>query len=259
MAVKGRVGVHRLASLAGGLALVVGGWWFAHIILGPRLVPAPWVVARVTGALIGSGELPLHALATLLRLAAAVLGSIVLAVPVGILAGTSRAVDRVVSPILYVLYPVPKIAFLPLFMVIFGLGNGAKIILLITVLFFQLAIAARDGVRTIPAELLDAAAILRLGRRERFRSLYLPSTLPALFSGLRVSVGIGIAVLFLAENYATRWGLGYFVMNTWSMVAYDRMFAGILALAVVAALVLTLIDMVERVTCPWTGSASAGS
>jgi ABC-type nitrate/sulfonate/bicarbonate transport system permease component len=136
-------------------------------------------------------------------------------------------------------------------MVLFGLGDLSKILLLISVIVFQLVLAARDGVRGIPRELLFAADTLRLGRRERIARLYLPSTLPQLFSAVRISVGIGIAVLFLAENYATSYGMGYFIMNNWVMINYPRMFAGIVALGLIAAGVLTTIDLLQRLLCPW--------
>jgi NitT/TauT family transport system permease protein len=81
--------------------------------------------------------------------------------------------------------------------------------------------------------------------------LYIPSTLPQLFSAIRISVGIGIAVLFLAENYATSYGMGYFIMNNWVMINYPRMFAGIVALGLIAATVLAAIDLLQRLLCPW--------
>jgi len=155
------------------------------------------------------------------------------------------------SPVLYLLYPLPKIAFLPIFMVLFGLGNLSKIILLWAVIIFQLLIAVRDGVQSIPLEYHIAADTLGLTRKRRFFKLYLPSALPGLFSALRISVGIGMAVLFFAENYATSYGLGYFIMNSWVMINYPMMFAGILGLGLLSYLVMISLDWLERFLCPW--------
>ena len=84
-----------------------------------------------------------------------------------------------------------------------------------------------------------------------FFRLYLPSALPRLFSALRISVGIGIAVLFFAENYAAEYGLGYFIMNSWVMINYPMMYAGILTLGFLAWLLLLGVDRLERRLCPW--------
>ncbi|MDA3948465.1 MAG: ABC transporter permease subunit [Spirochaeta sp.] len=242
---------NRILSGIGGLAVVVAAWWVLSLTLGPALIPPPPRVATVLVGLLLRGELLLHAGASLLRLVAGITVATAIAIPIGIAAGVSRRIDRFVSPVVYVLYPIPKIAFLPVFMVLFGLGDLSKILLLISVIVFQLVLAARDGVRGIPRELLFAADTLRLGRRERIARLYLPSTLPQLFSAVRISVGIGIAVLFLAENYATSYGMGYFIMNNWVMINYPRMFAGIVALGLIAAGVLTTIDLLQRLLCPW--------
>lgn len=208
-------------------------------------------MAVVLGRLVVQGTIFRHAVASLLRLVAGIGIAVVLGVPLGIVSGVSPRADRLISPVVYVLYPLPKIAFLPVFMVLFGLGDVSKIVLLVAVIFFQLVLSARDGVRGIPRELHYAAATLRLHGVARFRRLYLPSALPQVFSAVRISVGIGIAVLFLAENYATTYGMGYFIMNNWVMINYPRMFAGIVALGVQAAAVLATVDAIERRVCRW--------
>jgi NitT/TauT family transport system permease protein len=241
----------RVTSTLGGLAAVVATWWALSLLLGATLIPSPPTVAAVLWGLLVEGAIFRHAGASLLRLVAGIGTAVLVGVPVGILAGVSSRADRFISPVVYVLYPLPKIAFLPVFMVLFGLGDASKIILLVAVIFFQLVLSARDGVRGIPRELHNAAVTLQLNRLARFRRLYLPSALPHVFSAVRISVGIGIAVLFLAENYATTYGMGYFIMNNWVMINYPRMFAGIVALGVLAAAVLSAVDAIERRACRW--------
>lgn len=241
----------RVTATLGGLAGVVAIWWLLSAVLGADLIPAPSTVAVVLGRLLLQGTIFRHAGASLLRLVAGIGIAVVLGVPLGILSGVSPRADRLISPVVYVLYPLPKIAFLPVFMVLFGLGDVSKIVLLVAVIFFQLVLSARDGVRGIPRELHYAAATLRLHGVARFRRLYLPSALPQVFSAVRISVGIGIAVLFLAENYATTYGMGYFIMNNWVMINYPRMFAGIVALGILAAAVLATVDAIERRVCRW--------
>ena len=236
----------RIVSTLTGLAGVTALWWGLSAVLGRELIPAPPGVAVVLAQLLGEGTILRHAGASFLRLVAGIGAAVLGGVPLGILSGVNRRADRLISPVVYVLYPVPKIAFLPVFMVLFGLGDLSKIMLLLAVMVFQMVLSARDAVRSIPRELHYAAVTLRMGRWARFRRLYLPSTLPRVFSALRISVGIGIAVLFLAENYATTYGMGYFIMNNWVMINYPRMFAGIVALGILAAGVLMTIDRLQR-------------
>jgi ABC-type nitrate/sulfonate/bicarbonate transport system permease component len=235
------------------LASLLAFWWILSIIIGQGFLPPPHVAAVEFLNLLREGNLLRHSMASFLRLAGGIAGASLLGLPLGIALGTSRRVDRLLSPLLYILYPLPKIAFLPLFLLLFGLGNASKIVLLFTVMFFQIVLAVRDGLSNLPVEYRRVADSLNIGRRRRFATLYLPAALPGLFAALRISVGIGMAVLFFAENYATDWGLGYLVMNSWTMVNYPRMFAGIIALGLVAAGSILLVDLAQRVLCPWLG------
>ena len=122
---------------------------------------------------------------------------------------------------------------------------------MITIIIFPILLAARDGVREIPRELFISVKSLGLNRLQTTRELVLPAVLPKLISALRISIGISISVLFFAENFATTYGLGYFIMNSWAMVDYKEMFAGILALSLLGILIFKLIDRLEKKVCPW--------
>ena len=234
-----------------GVGVLFALWYILSWWLGPAIVPWPHVVAGVVVERTLSGELLRHAAASLARICVAIALAVALGVPVGILSGVYARFDRMFTPVVYLLFPLPKIAFLPLFMVLFGLGNLSKVLLLFAVLLFQIILAVRDGVREIPIEYHYVARTLQLSPRRLFVALYLPASLPRLVSALRISVGISIAVLFFAENYATRYGLGYFIMNSWVMINYPLMFAGIVAIGIVAALLLRLLDLAQRTLCPW--------
>ncbi len=234
-----------------GILALTALWWVASLIIGPALVPAPPAVIGQFIKLTADGSLPSHALASLLRLFGGIGAAVLAGLPIGIVLGVNAAADRSLSPLLYLLYPLPKIAFLPLFMLLFGLGDLSKVILVFAVMIFQISLAVRDSMKAIPPEYHRAAFSLGLTKRRRLWKMYLPAAMPGLFSALRVSVGIGMAVLFFAENYATEYGLGYFVMNSWIMADYRMMFAGILALGITAAALLALLDRLEILICPW--------
>lgn len=124
-------------------------------------------------------------------------------------------------------------------------------ILIITIIFFQILLAARDGTKEITKELLDSARSLKLNQRQIYSNVILPAVLPKMISALRISIGISLSTLFFAENYATHYGIGYFIMNSWIMVDYVAMFAGIMAISILGIGIFKLIDLLERKLCPW--------
>jgi len=233
-----------------GAAVILLLWYILHLTIKSRIIPGPYETVAEFIRLI-QDDLLLHVLYSFLRILAAITISMILGVPLGLLTGMSKKADDVISPVAYVLYPLPKIAFLPVFMILFGLGDLAKIILITTIIFFQIMLAARDGVKEIPAELTLSVKSLGLNRHHTYIHLVLPSVLPKIISALRVSIGISIAALFFSENFATRYGVGYFIMNCWIMADYVQMFAGILALSIMGAAIFKVIDLAEKGICPW--------
>lgn len=192
-----------------------------------------------------------HLMVSLFRIFTAILFTMVLGGTVGIALGRSQAFDKFVSPLFYTLYPVPKIAFLPLLILMFGIGNGSKIVLVVLILFFQTVLSIRDAVKTIPDAHFMAMKSLRPSRGQLYRHLIIPAILPALFTALRLSIGTGLSVLFFSENYATNYGIGYYIMDNWLKMDYTGMFAGIVAISLMGSLLFGLIDQAERRLCPW--------
>lgn len=226
-------------------------WYFLSYYVGVNLIPRPDMVWLHLGVLLFNGTIFLHAGFSLIRIAVAIGFALVIGVPLGVMAGANKKMDKWFSPIVYLLYPIPKIAFLPVFIVLFGLGDLSKIMLLFTVLVFQLILAARDGMKQIPIEYHRVVNVLELSKKDKLLKLYLPSVLPSLFNSLRIGIGISLAVLFFCENYATTYGIGYYIMSNWMMVNYVGMFAGILALSLLAAGLITCVDLLEMKYCKW--------
>jgi NitT/TauT family transport system permease protein len=233
-----------------GLAAILLVWYILHIVIKSSIIPSPYATVAEFIRLI-RGDMLLHVLYSFMRILTAVSISMVLGVSLGLLTGMSKAADFIISPIAYVLYPLPKIAFLPVFMILFGLGDITKIILITTIIFFQIMLATRDGVREIPKELAFSVRSLGLNRWQTYLHLVFPAVLPKIISALRISIGISIAALFFSENFATRYGIGYFIMNCWIMADYVGMFAGILMLSIMGALIFKGIDAAEKALCPW--------
>lgn len=236
-------------TLYGSLILIIL-WYLIHFAVNSAIIPAPHETVFAFIKLL-RGDLLLHIGASLLRLIAALIISIIIGVPAGLLMGMNKKADDIMAPVTYILYPIPKIAFLPILMLIFGLGNNSKIILIITIIFFPILLGARDGVKEIDIQLFYSMRSLGLNKLQIYKDLVFPAVLPKLISSLRVSIGISVSVLFFAENYATTYGLGYFIMNAWAVINYKSMSAGILALSLLGLTIFKFIDYLEKKLCPW--------
>jgi NitT/TauT family transport system permease protein len=242
--------VRRLLPGFGAAAGLVALWAAAALLAARPSLPAPWSTAACLAGLLGRG-FGWHLAASLGRIAAALGIGLAIGLPLGILLGLRRRADQLVTPLVYLVFPLPKIAFLPLFILLLGLGEASKIALIATIVVFPMILAARDGIRAIPPELFLAARSLSLTPRSWPRHLILPAILPTVFSALRVCVGIAVSVLFFAENWATEWGLGCFIVNSWAIMRYDELWAGILSMSLLGLGLFGLIDVAERLFCPW--------
>jgi NitT/TauT family transport system permease protein len=225
-------------------------WYILHLAVASSAIPSPYETT-LNFIKIFPGTLSLHLLVSLGRITAAVLLSLTIGSLIGLWIGTSKKADEFITPVVYMLYPLPKIAFLPILMILLGLGNTSKIVLIIIIIIFQIIIAARDGVGEIPKELFYSVRSLGLSRLETYRHLILPAVLPKIITSLRISAGVSISILFFGENYATTYGIGYFIMNSWLMANYVEMFSGILALSIMGLVIFKLIDVLENRYCKW--------
>jgi len=246
-----------LQTLYGMLAIFLF-WYIMHIAVGSAAIPAPHT-SILHFFRIFPGELSRHLLVSLGRISVALVVSLVLGGAIGLWMGFSEQADRWLSPVVYLLYPLPKIAFLPVLMILFGLGETSKIVLIIIIIIFQILVAARDGVREIPKELYFSVLSLGIDRGGLYRHLILPATLPKIMTALRICVGVSISILFFGENYATTYGIGYFIMNSWLMADYVEMFSGILALSLMGFLLFKGIDLLEARWCKWTRLGKSGA
>ena len=159
--------------------------------------------------------------------------------------------DTLFAPVLYLLYPIPKVVLLPILLVLLGLADAPKIVLISLTVFFQVLVAVRDAVRSVPEGALLSIRALGGGLLDEYRHVTIPATMPAVFTSLRIGVGTAIAVLFIAEAMAGSTGLGYFIMQSWSMVNYPRMFAGIIAMALLGVVLYAIFDLLERRLTRW--------
>jgi NitT/TauT family transport system permease protein len=177
--------------------------------------------------------------------------SLLLAVPLGMLLGREDRIDRYFAPLIYLIYPIPKIVFLPVLMALVGLKDLSKITLIVLVVFFQILVATRDAARGISGELVNSVLSLGASRLDIYRHVVWPAVIPDVLTSLRIASGTAIAVLFFAETVASQEGLGYYLLDAWSRMAYENMFAGIIAMGLLGFVIYVGLDYLERRACSW--------
>lgn len=174
--------------------------------------------------------------------------------PLGVILGQNRVLNTLLAPLIGLLYPIPKIVFLPVVFVLFGLGDASKVALIAVIVFFQVLVVVRDDSRRISGELVESVRSLGAGRRALFWFVYIPASLGSVLTAWRVSVGTAVAVLFIAELNLTREGLGYYINLKNNRLRYDEMYAGIVAMSLLGVGLYLITDVLERVFVRWKQS-----
>lgn len=225
-------------------------WEFFSLILKNPALPDP-VTALSKFFYVFPRELWKHFLVSTYRVVISLVLGIALAVPLGLYLGREEKLDRYLAPHIYLLYPIPKIALLPVIFAIFRLGDTAKIFLITVIIFFQILVTTRDAAKKVP--LGSVISVLSLGASPKniYTHVIVPACLPEIFTAVRISLGTAVSVLFFAESFATTEGLGYFIFETWSRINYPEMFAGILAMSLLGFFLFIILDCMQRLFCPW--------
>ena len=249
----------RVLGYLGAVAFLLLAWAALSAAVGNQALPGPWPTLTDFVRLFPS-ELWPNLLVSGARVLAALLISLA-AVPVGLFVGRSPRVDAVVAPVVYLTYPIPKVVFLPVLLILLGIGDASKVSLIALILFFQILVTARDAARSIPPDSVLSVRSLGAGRWDVYRHVVFPAALPEIFTALRISVGTAIAVLFFSETVAGTSGLGWYILDAWSRLDYPAMYAGIVAMGLLGVVFYEVLEVIERRVSRWrsagrtTGSA----
>jgi len=204
---------------------LLGGWEAASrlALLSPRYFPPPTLVLATLARLLGGGEFWSDALVTLARLGAAFVLAAAVGVPLGLAMGLWRPLRRLVEPPVALLYPVPKIALLPL--ILLGVGEGAFVLTGAITAVFQIVISTAAGAAGIEPRLIEVGRNYGAAGLRLFRAVLLPAALPAVLTGLRLGLGLALITLIAVEFVTARSGLGHLVFRYWQMLLTAEMFA----------------------------------
>jgi len=178
-------------------------------------LPEPWLVLLDTAGKIADGSLLDDLAISCLRALLGIALALATAVPLGLMIGAEEGLRRRLSPFIYLLYPVPHVVLLPLIIILFGIGNFSKIFLIALIVFFQIFLTTRDAAKNIHRNYFLAMQTLMASRRQIYRHVILPATLPKILTAMRISIGTAVAILFFVESFATTKDLGYIIMDSW--------------------------------------------
>jgi NitT/TauT family transport system permease protein len=248
-----RPAARRVLEYATATAAVLLGWQLLSMAIGSPALPGPTPALRAFAA--SWSVLWPQTLVSIWRVAAAMAIGTLLAVPLGLALGRSRRLDAVFAPIVFLTYPIPKVVFLPVLLVLLGLGDSPKIALIALIIFFQILVTTRDAAKSVPEGSVLSVRSLGAGRWDIARHVVVPAALPEIFTALRIGTGTAIAVLFLAESIAGTSGLGWFIVDAWGRIDYPSMFAGIVAMALLGVALYEGLDALERWTTKWRRTA----
>jgi len=230
--------------------VVIVLWWAVAGILTLPIVPSPYKVF-INIMEIFKSKVEIHVMYSLGRILAGIAISILVGVPLGFLMGYFNKADKILSPLIYFTYPVPKLALLPVVMLLFGLGEASKLLMIILIIVFQIIISSRDAVKSIPEETFRSLQSLGASKLQTFTEIILPASLPEVLTATRLALGTAVSILFFTETFGTEYGMGYFIMDSWMRVNYLDMYAGIVILSFMGFCIFTAIDIAEGYVCSW--------
>ncbi|MDB5410788.1 MAG: mannosyltransferase [Rhodospirillales bacterium] len=216
-----------------------------------RFFPAPSAIFETFWELVTSGTLLTDTLATVARVAIGFAMGAIPALALGLALGLWRLPRQILNPIFSALYPVPKIAIFPLLLLLLGVGEMSKYVIIAVVAFFLVFFNTLTGVLQIPKIYLDVAKNAGASELQLFRTVAWPAALPGIFTGLRLAIGTAFVVIAAVEFVGAKSGLGYAIWSAWQTFAVEKMYVGIVAISAVGYLSILLIDLVERLTMPW--------
>ncbi|MDA8099413.1 MAG: ABC transporter permease [Nitrospiraceae bacterium] len=215
------------------------------------ILPPPESVFRALGQSLVSGELVRDMASSLQRVGIGFLIALVTAVPLGILLGTSPRARVLADPLLKFLRPIPPIAWIPLAIVWFGIGNGPSYFLTMVASFFPILTNTFSGVEGVSRQHMAVAHCFQASKASILTDIVLPSALPMIISGIRTGFGFAWMAVVAAEMIATRSGLGYLIYTSQDMLRTDRVLVGMLAIGLIGFLVDTVIVMARDRWVHW--------
>jgi taurine transport system permease protein len=254
----GRVGYVGRVSIATSLALLFLWQLAASLEVVPAMfMPSPLAVAAKFVAVSRDGfqdaTLLEHLLASVGRVTAALLAAVILGVALGFAMNLSETAQGMIAPLLEFYRPIPPLAYLPLVIIWFGIGEFAKVLVIFLGILPSIVIATNEGLRSVSPDRVNAARSLGASRAQVVLLVLLPHAMPSILTGTRIGLGTGWATLVAAELVAATKGLGFMIKGAADFLVTDVVILGILVIAAVAIVMEIGLRLIQRVVAPWQG------
>jgi NitT/TauT family transport system permease protein len=198
-----------------------------------------------------AGELWTHLSISLQRIAIGFVLAVVPGVIIGLAMGLFSPIRAIIQPLIDATFPIPKIAILPLYIMIFGIGEESKRAIITTAVIFPVLINTVAGVRDIERIYLDVGKNFHASRLMMFTDIALPGALPLIAAGLKLGMGVGLLVIVSAEFVGAKSGIGYLIWTSWQVFQVEKMYVGLVVIALLGFLSAILLNWLERVLVPW--------
>ena len=248
----GRADVWRLIPIVAVVAILAIWEWQARTErISTLFFPAPSAIARTLTGMVGSGEMLGLMGTTLSRLVIGLALGGTVGLVVGLLMGWSDNVRTAVDPIISAIHPVPKLALLPLLLIIFGLGDLPGIIIVAMAAFFPMAINSMAGVRHIPTIHFEVAQNYGASRRQIFKRIVWPGSLPFTLAGARLALNTGFVLTIAVEIILAQGGLGGVIWLVWQTLKTQRLYATLMVIAILGVSFNALLRYGSRRLVPW--------
>jgi ABC-type nitrate/sulfonate/bicarbonate transport system permease component len=248
----GRRGTDTMLAVLSPIALPLV--WEALVRVGAldaRFFPEPSSIISQMWTMMGSGELWTHIGASMQRLFLGFWLGLVPALILGVVMGLSRPLRAALGPLVSGTYPIPKSALLPLILLIFGLGEMSKIVMVAIGVFYPVVLNTMAGVMQIQPMYYDVAKNFGARRWKVFRTVALPGAMPSIMTGVELGAGLGLILIAIAEMVGAKTGLGFMIWNAWELYSVETMYVGLLVIAVIGYGLSLLIAGISRLVMPW--------
>lgn len=220
-------------------------------IVSSLFLPAPTAIISALLQMVADGEIGVSLAASLYRILAGFFIGSLIGLAVGLVTGTSALMDKIGTPIVNAIYPIPKIALLPLFILWLGIGELSKVTIIALGVFFPVAMNTYSGVKNVDTLLLKVAASFNASWWMTMKSVVLPNALPMIFAGLRLAAGTSLLLLVAAEMIAAQVGIGALILHYGDLMITDRLMAGVIVLSLLGLVFNLILQFLERKAIPW--------
>ncbi len=244
--------VLRVISILSPVTLLIVWEFLAQCsLIDIRLFSSPYLILKAFLPLLVSGELLYHTMISVQRILLGFVAGAVPGIVIGIAMGLSPLVRCSLEPMINATYPIPKLALMPLILLIFGLGETSKVFTIAIGVFYLVVINTLTGVLNIEKIYLDVAKSFGASRKNFYLTVALPGALPMIFAGLKLGMGMALILIVAAELSAAQAGVGWMIWRAYDMFDIERMFVALMMLSVLGYIFSIILDWLERLALPW--------